>query len=103
MRTQSPDTSPAAERYLIERIRQAPVSKHFHLIQSLSQRMLSIHDPAHDGRAEAIHSITCGYGRRIGQRVQRALAHQPHWQEQSVDLSATLWPVMQVLKEAGIS
>jgi len=103
MRTQSPDTSLAAECYLIERIRQAPLSKHFHLIQSLSQRMLSGHDPAHDVRAEAIHSVTCGYGRRIGQRVQQALAHQPEWQEQSIDLSATVFPVMRALKDAGIS
>lgn len=103
MRTQSPDTSFVAERYLIERIRQAPVSKHFHLVQSLSQRILSGHGPAQDSRAEAIHSVTCGYGRRIGQRVQRALAEPPEWHEQSVDLSATLWPVMHVLNEAGIS
>lgn len=103
MRTQSPDTSLAAERYLIERIRQAPVSKHFHLVQSLSQRILSGYDPTQDSRAEAIHSVTCGYGRRIGQRVQRALAERPEWHEQSVDLSATLWPVMQALNKAGIS
>ena len=103
MRTQSPDTSLAAERYLIERIRQAPASKHFHLIQSLSQRMLSGHDPKRDVRAEAIHAITCGYGRRMGERVQQALAQHLLWQEQPVDLSATLWPVMHALKAAGIS
>ena len=103
MRTQSPDTSLAAEHYLIERIRQAPASKHFHLVQSLSQRILSGHEPGRDVRAEAIHSITCGYGQRIGQRVQRVLAGHPGWQEQSVDLSATLWPVMHALKAVGIS
>lgn len=57
MRTQSPDTSLAAECYLIERIRQAPVSKHFHLFQSLSERILSGYDPTQDSRAEAIHVI----------------------------------------------
>jgi hypothetical protein len=103
MRTQSPDTSLAAERYLIERIRQAPASKHFHLIQSLSQRMLSGHNPQQDVRAEAIHAITCGYGRRIGQRVQHALSQHPLWQEQPVDLSAIVFPVMQALKAAEIS
>jgi hypothetical protein len=103
MRTQSPDTSLAAERYLIERIRQAPVSKHFHLIQSLSQRMLSGYNSQQDVRVEAIHAITCGYGRRIGERVQQALAQHPLWHEQSVDLSATIFPVMQALKAAGIS
>lgn len=103
MRTQSPDTSPAAERYLIERIRQAPASKHFYLIQSLSQRMLSGHNPQQDVRAEAIHAITCGYGRRIGERVQHALAQHPLWHEQPVDLSSTVFPVMQVLKAVGIS
>jgi len=103
MRTQSSDTSLAAERYLIERIRQAPASKHFHLIQSLSQRMLSGHDPTQDVRAEAIDAITCGYGRRIGQRVQQALVQHPLWHEQPVDLSATVFPVMQALQAAGIS
>jgi hypothetical protein len=102
MRTQSPDTSLAAERYLIERIRLAPASKHFHLIQSLSQRTLSGHDPEQDVRAEALHAITCGYGHRIGERVQQALARHPRWREQPVDLSATLWPVMQALKAGGI-
>lgn len=103
MRTQSPDTSLAVERYLIERIRQAPASKHFHLIQSLSQRMLSGYHSKQDVRAEAIHAITCGYGHRMGERVQQALAQHPLWQEQQVDLSATFWPVMQALKAAGIS
>jgi len=103
MRTQSPDTSLAAERYLIERIRQAPASKHFHLIQSLSQRRLSGQHTEQDARMEAVHAITCGYGHHIGQRVQRALAQHPLWYEQSVDLSATLWPVMHALKTVGIS
>jgi hypothetical protein len=107
MRTQSPDTSLAAERYLIERIRQAPASKLFHLIQSLSQRMLSVssagHNPKQDVRAEAIHAITCGYGRRIGERVQQVLAQYPLWREQPVDLSATVFPVVEALKAAGIS
>lgn len=103
MRTQSPDTSIAAERYLIEHIRQAPASKHFHLIQSLSQRMLSSYNQEQDVRAEAIHAITCGYGHHIGQRVQHALAQLPQWYEQPVDLSAIVFPVIQTLKAAGIS
>jgi hypothetical protein len=103
MRTQSPDTSPEAERYLIELIRQAPYSKRFRLVQSLSQRMLSGQNPEQEARSEAIHAITCGYGRRIGHRVQIALADRPQWQEQSVDLSSTLLPVMQALDEIGIS
>ena len=103
MRTQSPDTSLAAEQYLIERIRQAPASKHFHLIQSLSQRTISDHTAQQDARAEAIHAITCGYGHRIGERVQQALARDPLWHEQPGDLSATRWPVMQALNTTGIS
>jgi len=103
MRTQSPDTSPEAERTLIERIRQAPVSKRFRLVQSLSQRMLSGRTSEQDIQTEAIHAITCGYGQRIGQRVQAALAAQPQWQEQPVDLTATLFPVIQALRDGGIS
>ncbi len=103
MRTQSPDTRPEAERYLIELIRQASPAKRFRLVQSLSQRMLSGRFPDQDARTQAIHSITCGYGTRIGQRVQRALADLPDWQEQSVDLSAILFPVMQALHEVGVS
>ncbi len=103
MRTQSPDTSPEAERTLIERIRQAPVSRRFRLVQSLSQRRLSGQALEHDSQAEAIHAITSGYGQRIGQRVQDALADRPRWQEHPVDLTATLLPVMQALHEEGIS
>ncbi len=103
MRTQSPDTSPEAEHRLIELIRQAPLSKRFRLVQSLSQRMLSGRDPEQEARTEAVRSITWGYGQRIGQRVQRALAEQPDWQEQPVDLTAMLHPVMQALEHVGIS
>jgi hypothetical protein len=103
MRTQSPDTSPEAERHLIELIRQAPLSKRFRLVQSLSQRMLSGRDPEQETRTEAVRAITWGYGRRIGQRVQRALVAQPDWQEQPVDLTATLLPVIQVLENVGIA
>lgn len=103
MRTQSPDTSPEAECHLIKLIRQAPLSKRFRLVQSLSQHMLSGHDAEQEARTEAIRAITWGYGQRIGQRVQRALAERPDWQEQPVDLTATLLPVMQALEEVGIS
>lgn len=103
MRTQSPDTSPEAEHHLIKLIRQAPLSKRFRLVQSLSQRMLSGRDPEQEARTQAIRAITWGYGRRIGQRVQRALDEQPDWQEQPVDLTAVLLPVMQALEDVGIS
>lgn len=103
MKTQSPDTSPDAERTLIELIRHAPLSKRFRLVQSLSQRMLSGRNPRQEIRAEAIHTITCGYGKQIGQRVQTALATRPLWQEQPVDLAAILLPVMHALQEANIS
>ncbi|GLV59862.1 hypothetical protein KDH_66860 [Dictyobacter sp. S3.2.2.5] len=103
MRTQSPDTSFEAEHTLIERIRQAPVSRRFRLVQSLSQRMLSGRDPEQDRQVEAIRAITIGYGQRIGQRVQDALATRPQWQEQPVDLTAALLPVIQALHEVGIS
>ncbi|GCE27601.1 hypothetical protein KDA_30850 [Dictyobacter alpinus] len=103
MRTQSPDTSIKAERTLIERIRQVPVSRRFRLVQSLSQRMLSGRDCEQGIQGEAIRAITIGYGQRIGQRVQDALATRPQWQEQPVDLTAALLPVMQALHEGGIS
>lgn len=102
MRTQSPDTSPEAERTLIERIRQAPASRRFHLVQSLSQRMLSGRVPEQNIQTAAIRAITVGYGQRIGQRVRAALAARPQWQEQPVDLTTTLLPVMQALHEQGI-
>lgn len=103
MRTQSPDTSPEAERILIERIRHASASRRFRLVQSLSQRMLSGQNPEQESQTEAIQTITAGYGQRIGQRVRAALAARPGWQEQTVDLAATLFPVMQALHKAGIS
>lgn len=103
MRIQSPDTSPEAERKLIERIRQAPVSRRFRLVQSLSQRMLVHQDAGSETMTQAIHTVTVGYGQRIGQRVRAALATRPGWQEQPVDLTATLFPVMHALAEVGIS
>jgi len=103
MRTQSPDTSPEAERRLIERIRQAPASRRFRLVQSLSQRMLAHQNTDQDIQTQVIHAITVGYGQRIGQRVRAALAAQPGWQEEPVDLTTTLLPVMQALSEVGIS
>jgi hypothetical protein len=61
-KTQSSDTSLAAEQYLIERIRQAPASKHFHVIQSLSQRLLC--DPTStSARQGVVHAITYGVTR----------------------------------------
>jgi hypothetical protein len=90
MRTQSPDTSPEAERVLIERKRQAHVSKRFQLVQSLSQRALS--GQTTERQEEALHAITAGYGQRIGQRVQVALDARPEWQEKPVDLTAILFP-----------
>jgi hypothetical protein len=65
--------------------------------------MLGGHNPNQDARAEATRAVTCGYGRRIGERVAHALAQYPLWHDQSVDLSATIFPVMQTLKAAGIS
>lgn len=103
MRTQSPDTSPEAERKLIERIRQAPVSRRFRLVQSLSQRMLTHPDAELDPLTQAIHAVTVSYGLHIGQRVQAALTARSGWQEQPVDLSATLLPVIHALSEVGIS
>ncbi|HEU5377012.1 MAG TPA: hypothetical protein VFV38_16400 [Ktedonobacteraceae bacterium] len=103
MRTQSPDTSPEAERKLIERIRQAPVPRRFRLVQSLSQRMLVHQDAGSETLTQAIRAVTVGYGQRIGQRVQAALATRPGWQEQSVDLTATIFPLIQALAEVGIS
>lgn len=94
MRTQSPDTSPEAERMLIERIRQTSGSRGFRLVQSLFQRMLNGRHPEQESRAEAIQTITVGYGQQIGQRVRIALAARPEWQEQPVDLSTTLLPVI---------
>ncbi len=103
MRTQSPDTSPEAERRLIERIRQAPASRRFRLVQLLSQRILAHQGADQDLQTQALRAITVGYGQHIGQRVRAALAARPGWQEQPVDLTATLLPVMQALHEVGIS
>jgi hypothetical protein len=103
MRTQSPDTSSEAERQLIERIRQAPVSRRFRLVQSLSQRMLTHPDAESETLTQTIRAIRVGYGLRISQRVHAALTVWPDWQEQPVDLSATLFPVMHALAAVGIS
>src|SRR5579884_1720673 len=101
MRTQSPDTSPQAEQHLIALIRQASLPRRWRLVQSLSQRTLCP-DAGPDPRAEAIHVVTCAYGKAVGSLVARALAHVPAWHEEPVDLTAILAPMIRALEDCGI-
>lgn len=76
MRTQSSDTSPEAERVQIALIRQAPVSKRFALVRSLSrvlidanrQRMRQDH-PDLSEKEIALIFVAHNYGQALADRL----------------------------------
>lgn len=78
-------------------------TRRFRLVQSLSQRMLTHPDAEPETLTQTIRTIRVGYGLRMSQRVHAALTVWPDWQEQPVDLSATLFPVIHALAAVGIS
>ena len=104
MRTQSIDTHPETERVMIELIRQAPMSKRFRLVQSLTQSTLwsSIHawKKNHREASEqeaAVHTVSCAYGATLARRIQKALERREHWQVQPIDLIAAMLPHCRLL------
>lgn len=109
MRTQSIDTHPEAERVMIELIRQAPMSKRFRLVQSLTQSALwsSIHlwlerHPEASEQEAAVHIVSCTYGAILAQRVQQALEKSEHWHVQPIDLISALLPALQAFEQLHV-
>src|SRR6266498_1553410 len=93
MKTQSADTHPDTERMLIHLIRNAPVSKRFRLIQSLTQgalwsnmRTWRERYPNASEQEAAHQAVSCWYGPVLATRVEVAFSQREPWQLQSVDL-----------------
>src|SRR6266568_4142010 len=109
MRTQSVDTQPEAERIIIEMIRQAPMSKRFRLVQSLTQCILwanirawrESHGEASEQEA-AVHVVSCSYGTVLARRVQAALEVREGWHVEPADLLMIICPALQAFDELRV-
>src|SRR5260370_18060119 len=101
MTTQSVDTHPHAERIMIDVIRQAPMSKRFRLVQSLTQCALwsslqasqERHREASEQEA-AVGSVSCSYGPALGERVPAALGMRERWHIQPAYLVTFMLPAL---------
>ena len=110
MRTQSIDTHPEAERVMIELIREAPVSKRFRLVQSLTQSALwsslqawrERYREASEQEA-AVQVVSTCYGADLARCVQEALERRESWHVQPIDLMAAMLPALRAFDHLGVS
>ena len=110
MRTQSIDTHPEAERVMIELIREAPVSKRFRLVQSLTQSALwsslqawrERYREASEQEA-AVQVVSTCYGADLARCVQEALERRESWHVQPIDLMAAMLPAVRAFDHLGVS
>ena len=109
MTTQSVDTHPHAERIMIDVIRQAPMSKRFRLVQSLTQcalwSSLQAWQERHREVSEqeaAVGSVSCSYGPALGERVQAALGMRERWHIQPADLVTVMLPALGIFDALGV-
>ena len=110
MRTQSIDTHPEAERVMIELIREAPVSKRFRLVQSLTQSALwsslqawrERYREASEQEA-AVQVVSTRYGAGLARYVQEALERRESWHVQPIDLMAAMLPAVRAFDHLGVS
>jgi hypothetical protein len=109
MRTQSIDTHPKAERVLIKLIRQAPMTKRFRLVQSLSsgaywpglQRRLARHPEMSEQEAMR-YFLSQSHGPEIAQTMRTSLEHYQDWHLEPIDLMEHMHPALEILENAGI-
>jgi hypothetical protein len=110
MRTQSIDTHPEAERVMIELIREAPMSKRFRLVQSLTQSALwsSFHAWRERNREAseqeaAVQVVSTRYSADLARCVQEALERRGSWHVQPIDLMAAMLPAVRAFDHLGVS
>ncbi len=110
MRTQSIDTHPEAERVMIELIREAPVSKRFRLVQSLTQSALwsSLQAwreryPDASEQEAAVQVVSTCYSSGLALCVQEALERRESWHVQPIDLMAAMLPAVRAFDHLGVS
>ncbi len=109
MKTQSADTHLDAERMLIHLIRNAPMSKRFRLIQSLTQGAFWSNIQAwrqrHPNMSEqdaALQVISRSYGSLLTKQVREALVQHQDWSLQSIDLLTVMLPALQAFDEQNL-
>lgn len=85
MRTQSPDTSPEAERVQIELLRKAGEARRFELMRSMSKSVTqwsreSIRQRYPEANEEelAVHFVALCYGQKLADGLQAELARRQH-------------------------
>lgn len=101
MKTQSIDTSPEAERVLIDRIRTASVAKRFRFVQSWSAAIIEagrldvqgLHPSATNEEVRLLYAQR-QYRQEIAQQLQVAWHKQPEHHSSFPDLLQTLTPFM---------
>ena len=106
MITESVDTGPEAERLIVAMIRQAPVSKRFRLVQSLTRSTvwpsIQAWQRSHQASSEreaALPYVLCSLGSALAQRVQAELNFLGDWCAQPADLVAAMLPALHVFEE----
>jgi hypothetical protein len=109
MKTQSVDTHPDTERMLIHLIRNAPVSKRFRLIQSLTQGALWSNIQARRERYSdaseqetAIQVISSWYGPALAARVEMAFVQRKQWHLQPIHLLTVMSPTFHLFEEHNV-
>jgi hypothetical protein len=109
MKTQSADTHPDAERILIHLIRSAPVSKRFHLIQSLTQEAICLHMQAWRARLShlqeqeaAVQMVSHWYRVVLAAQVHEGLAGRADWQMHLPDVLTAMLPALDAYDEQNV-
>jgi hypothetical protein len=107
MRTQSPDTSPEAERVQIELLRKATPARRFHLARSLSQTMIqvsratirSLHPEMGEEELKILF-VEIYYGKELAEGVRKE--RETQMSLNVPDIVAAIMPVINVLEMLGV-
>jgi hypothetical protein len=109
MKTQSADTHPDAEGMLIHLIRNAPMSKRFRLIQSLTQEAICLHMQAWRARnphlreqEAAVQMVSCWHGPALAAQVQERFAQRADWHLHPSDVLTAMLPALDACDEQNI-
>jgi hypothetical protein len=109
MKTQSIDTSPDAERVLIEMIRKAPIARRFSFVQSWSHLMIEggrinvqqLHPQAAEQEVHFLYAERL-YGKDVVDELRAALQERGLRPSGAPDFLATLNPILEALDSLNI-
>ncbi|HEY3992982.1 MAG TPA: hypothetical protein VGM01_08910 [Ktedonobacteraceae bacterium] len=111
MRTQSMDTSPEAERFLITLLHQRGAAKRFHLAASMSYSakvaaLLAFQQekPGLDEQEALFHAEELSWGSSLVAELRQVAEQRQIWPEFStISLEAAFIPILQALEQMGIT